>query len=140
MSSEFDRTFEEMRSTAMTCLRVASTVTGLCGLIAGVALGAMAAYTDASRKRAFEEADDVILVDALTKGPASALLNKGYATREQIRSAAEKGINDLANAANAAFLPVENPRISAQKAVENYLADPTKTPVVPVPAPAAPAP
>ncbi len=138
MSSEFDRTFEEMKSTAMAYIRVASTVSGLCGLIAGAALGAMAAHTDASRERAFEEADDLILVDALTREPAKTLLKKGYATPDQIRDAAEKGIHDLANTANTAFSSTENTKETARQAVTAYLADKSISPVVKIPVPTAP--
>jgi hypothetical protein len=138
MSSEFDRTFEEMSSTAMTCIRVASAVSGLCGLIAGTALGAMAAYTDASRERTFEEADDLVLVDALTREPAKTLLKKGYATPDQIRDAAEKGIHDLANTANTAFSSTENTKETARQAVTAYLADKSISPVVKIPVPTAP--
>ncbi|HRC25845.1 MAG TPA: hypothetical protein PKX87_00245 [Alphaproteobacteria bacterium] len=82
----------------------------------------------------------MILVDALSHEPAQTLLKKGYATSDQIRSAAEKGIQDLANAANTAFSPAESAQESARKAVAAYLADKSKPPVIAVPAPAAPAP
>ncbi len=133
-----DEKFEETMSRATYYIHTASAAGGLIGLVMGFGLGVIGGDTFTSGERAVEEADDVILVDALTREPAKTLLEKGHATPDQIRAAAEKGIRDLTDAANTAFSPVESAQETARQAVAAYLADKSTPPVVKIPAPTAP--
>lgn len=108
------------------------------GVGIGIIIGLFAGVTRQKSLDRTSALDDIILTDALSGEPAKTLVNKGYVSKAQLEAAAAKGVQTMVDSAHAAFSSADIAKEQARAAVDAYLADKTKTPVIKVPAAPAP--
>lgn len=76
---------------------------------------------------------------AATRKPAKDLIEAGLLTREHLKAAAQKGINALVDEAQKNHAAMNHSQDAARRAIETYLEDRSKPPVITVPHAASPA-